>query len=198
MTESTAPTEGGQEPEDVAGEAKNKKAFEARQAELAASQNLREGAVPEQRPIASQRVDDPHSDVYKKLREAGDARADDTPMPFSAYTKAQSDAQAKKAAKESRFETRVYPGARGWIDNPGEPDHQRAVAINRVNEYASVEDELKAASGTEAGRFAEVKSYECMSRDGRAELLIVSAEHLKFDRSGGAEWGKTPIMQTLP
>lgn len=199
MTDTTTPHEGASEPVDPVEEAKNKKEFEAQQAERAREQNLPEGSVPEQRPIASQTVDDEqlHSGVYKKLREAEDDRAGAPAMPFSAYTKARSKEQMRKAAKESKQVTNHPNGTRAWINNPGEPDHGRAVAVNRVNEYASVEDERIAAAGNPNSRFAEVKSYECTSRDGRAELLIVSAEHLKIDTSGGADWGKTPLTMPL-
>lgn len=188
MTDTTTPTPTSPtEDVDTAAE------FKEQQARLAAEQNLPEGGVPEVRPIASQTVDDPHSGIFHRLQEAGDDRAGAPAMPKSAYDKAASAAQKRQAEKESRVVTLLHPGARGWIDNPGEPDHGRAVAVNRVHEYASVEDERIAAAGTPESRFAAVKDYECQSRDGRAELLIVSAEHLKLDTSGGADWGKTSL-----
>jgi hypothetical protein len=148
--------------------------------------------VPEQRPIASQTVDDPHSRVYNELKKAGDPRANDEPMPKSAYDKAASSAQATKAAKESRGEVRLYPGARAFIDNEGSPDHGRAVAVNRVTSWKSDSDELLAAAGTTESRFSQPAEYECFSRDGRAELLIVSADHLRVPTES-ADWGRTSI-----
>lgn len=171
----------------------SQKEFEARMQEQRNAQNLSDpNAVPEQRPIASQVVDDPHSQVYKDLQEAGDPRANNEPMDLDAYKRAQSPEQAKKAAKQSREVTRLYPGARAYIENPGQPDHGRAVAVNAVHSWADPQSELLAASGTVEGRFAAPAEYECMSRDGRAELMIVSAEHLRVP-SNQADWGKTPI-----
>jgi hypothetical protein len=184
---------------DDEGEALKKRDFEARQAELARGQNLQqEGAVPEQRPIASQTVDDPHSEVFKKLQEAGDPRAGVPAMDKAAYDRAASKSQAQAAAKESIAETRLFPGARGWIDNPGAPDHGRAVAVNRVTQYKTGQDATNAVSGIpELMRQAAPAEYECMTRDGRAELMLVSAEHIRADTSGGNDWGKTPLTTPL-
>ncbi len=178
---------------DDEGEKLKKKEFEQRMEEQRNAQNLPEGAVPEQRPIASQTVDDPHSEVFKKLQEADDPRGLNQPaMDKAAYDRAQSDTQAKKAAKESETPDRMYPGARCYIENPGAPDHGRAVSVNRVEEFASFQDQALGSSGVpQQMNSAKVKSYECRSRDGRAELLIVDAEHLR--RSEEADWGKTPI-----
>lgn len=193
--ETTVPTPSDSSPPPSPAEDVSKKEFEERQAQLAREQNLPEGGVPEVRPIASQTVDEEaqHSKVFKRLRDAGDDRAGAKAMPKSAYDKAASKSQKDKAAKEERSVTLLYPGARGWIDNPGQPDHGRAIAVNRVESYASVEDERIAAAGGPASRFAEVATYECQSRDGRAELLLVSAEHIRLDTTGGREWGKTPL-----
>lgn len=199
MSTTQPPTPGASEPEVLAEEAKNKKEFEELQAQRAREQNLPEGSVPEQRPIASQTVDDEslHSGVFKKLREAGDDRAGAPAMPKSAFDKAASDAQRKRAAKDERTVGVLHPGARGWIDNEGAPDHGRAIAVNRVESYASEADEQRAAVGGPNARFAEVATYECVSRDGRSELLIVSAEHIRLDSTGGREWGKTGL-ESLP
>jgi hypothetical protein len=49
-----------------------------------------------------------------------------------------------------------------------------------VVDYEDAEQEALANSAYNANRrFAKVKTYECVTRDGRAELLLVSAEHLK-------------------
>ena len=56
-------------------------------------------AVPEQRPIASQTVDVTESDITKRMREAGELN--DEPMQKSAFDRASSDTQAKKAEKEA-------------------------------------------------------------------------------------------------
>jgi hypothetical protein len=174
-----------------AEEAKSKKEFERKQREDAEKQNLPEGGVPERRPIASQTAPDNESDTVKKLREAGDPRGGQVPaMDKAAYDRAGSKEQAKKAAKEERSADRLYPGARGYIDNEGEPDHGRAVAVNRVSSFKEGTNEN--AQGIDT-RFQEVEDYECVSRDGRSELLIVSAEHLKVGDPADPQWGKTPV-----
>ena len=182
-----------------------KKDFEEKQAAEAEVQNLPEGGVPEQRPQAFlQPADQQQSAVFTKLQEAGDDRAGNSGLAGvgavhdkSNFDAAASQKNANAAAKESRFPARLYPGARGWIDNPGEPDNGRAIAINGVAEWASVEDERIAAAGSPESRFAVVKSYEAVTRDGRSELMIVSAEHVRPDTTGGNEWGKTPLMNAL-
>src|SRR5436853_7853261 len=114
------------------GDRIKKAEFERRMEEARIAQNLPEGAVPEQRPIASQVVDDPHSGVYNALKEAGDPRAGVPAMDKSAYDRAASEGQARKAAKESRTRTRLYPGARAYIEDPEGSGFRRAVAVNRV------------------------------------------------------------------
>jgi hypothetical protein len=123
---STVPQQGSGEPQPLVDEASSKKEFEELQKQQAALQNLSAGSVPEQRPIASQRVEDEalHSKVYRDLREAGDDRAGAPAMPKSAYDKAASDAQAKKAEKASRIPV-FHVGARGYVSNEGSPDDGR-------------------------------------------------------------------------
>lgn len=178
---------------DEDGEKLKKAEFEANMEAARIAQNLPEGAVPEQRPIASQTVDDPHSNVFKALREAGDPRAGSEAMPKSAYDKAASAAQMKSAAESSTDNTRLYPGARAVIDHPSHPDHGRSVAINRVATWASFEDQMKGTSGIPEQMNAAVPSeYEVKTRDGRAEDLIVEAQYLKVPQNQG-DWGRSPI-----
>lgn len=196
MSETTVPQQGDPTPPDSPAEdAKSKKEFEENQRQLAREQNLPDGAVPEVRPIASQQLTDRdlHSETFLKLRERGDPRGGLPAMPKAAYDKANSDAQARKAAKESRTE-RLYPGARGYIQyekDDDHPDNNRAVAVVRVASYKDFSNEMLANSGTPEARFAEVDEYECTTRDGRAETLFVKAENLKVAQ--GDNWGRTPI-----
>lgn len=174
--------------------ADREQAWEERRTRLRNEQNLPEGAVPEEREGQYERshVD---SAIVNKLREAGDPRGGQVPaMGFDAYERANSDSQKRKAAKASEGNLVFFNGQRGWIDNPGEPDHGRAVGINRVSEYMSEMDEV--LDSVQRGR-GKVKAYECTTRDGRSELLIVSAEHFRpcFNE---AEWGKTPLMTPIP
>lgn len=178
---------------DDEGEKLKKAEFEANMEQARIAQNLPEGAVPEQRPIASQTVDDPHSDVYKKLRDAGDPRAGTEAMGKEAYDRAASPAQMKKAAKASTANTRLYPGARAVIDHEGSPDHGRSVAVNGVASWASFEEQMKGTSGIPEQMNAAIpEEYNVKTRDGRSEDLVVKAEHLKIPKNQG-DWGRSAI-----
>jgi hypothetical protein len=168
-------------------------AWEKRQNELRMQQGLPEGAVPEDRDGRYNRT--PDSAILTKLREAGDDRGGQTPAHgFEEYERANSDAQKKKAAKASEGNERFFAGQRGWVDNPGAPDHGRAIGILSISEYVSTQDEL--LDKVQGGR-GRAKSYFCESRDGRAEKLTISAEHFR-PCYNEAEWGKTPIMTPIP
>lgn len=168
--------------------------WQQEQDELRLQQGLSPDQVPEQRNI---RYDDSvtHSAIRDKLVEAGDPRGGELPaMGFEEHQRASSDSQIKKAQKESEGNARYFNGQKGWVNNPGAPDHGRAIGIVRVSEYASPQDELLDA--VQGGR-GKVKTYECTTRDGRAELLQVSAEHFR-PALDASEWGKTPITTPIP
>jgi hypothetical protein len=188
------PTAGPPLSTDDEGEKLKKEEFERNMEEARRAQNLPEGAVPEQRPQAFQTPVDPHSRVRNDLVEAEDPRGGALPaMGKSAYDRASSSAQAKKAARESISRVRLYPGARAFIDNEGTPDHGRAVAVNRVAQWGSFEDGMKANSGDPAlNDYAAPAVYECTTRDGRSELMLVDAEHLRTPGEA-ADWGRTAI-----
>jgi len=189
----THQTEGPPLSTDDDGEKLKKKEFEANMEEARRAQNLPEGAVPEQRPIASQTVDDPHSELYKRLVEDGDPTAQNQEaMPKSAYDKAASAAQASKAEKESFKNVRLYPGARATI-NDG-PRKGTSVAVNRVVSFESFEDQMKGSSGfPDQNNRAIPAEYEVTTRDGRGELLIVEANLLDVPKEQG-DWGRSSIQ----
>jgi hypothetical protein len=168
---------------DEEGDKLKKAEFEANMERERVAQNLPEGGVPEQRPQATISPAPVDGEVRKRLVEAGSPLAQNQEaMPKSAYDKASSKAQIDKAARESLGPERFWPGARAYVENPdgdGSEHHGRAVAINGVAEYADDQQELLAAAGVPGSRFAKVASYQCTTRDGRAENLIVSAEHLR-------------------
>lgn len=142
-----------------------------------------ERVVPEQRPQATIAPPPVDGEVQKRLREEESPMADNAPPHgYEEHKRAASKAQARKADRNSMGPEIMYPGSYAYINNEdgeGKEHHGRAVAINRVEEYASPEDEALANSGYNPNRrFAKVKTYETRSRDGRAELLIVNAEHL--------------------
>lgn len=167
--------------------------WETRQARLRTEQGLPEGAVPEDRELRYR--DPPDSQVVQALREAGDQRGGQVPaMGFEEYERANSDAQKKKAAEESAGNLRFFAGQRGWVNNPGAPDHGRAVGILSVSEYETEMDEV--LDRVQGGR-GKAKAYFTESRDGRAEKLTISAEHF-LPCYNEAEWGKTPLMTARP
>jgi hypothetical protein len=184
MTEPTAPPLSTDD-----GDKLKKAEFEQNMEEARKAQNLPEGAVPEQRPIASQTVDDPHNPQYHRLKEAGEI--EQPAMPKSAYDKAGSDSQMKKAAKEAGdAPERMYPGARGYI-NKG-PREGAAVAVNRVVSFKSFEDQMRGTSGVpEQNNNATVAEYEVTTRDGRAETIVVNAEDIT--RGDPQHWGRTSL-----
>jgi hypothetical protein len=169
------------------------KEWEERQNRLRTEQGLPEGAVPEDRELRYR--DPPESQVVRALRKAGDTRGGQTPAHgFEEYQRADSDAQKKKAAEESAGNTRFFAGQRGWVNNPGAPDHGRAVHVLNVAEYESEMDEV--LDRLQGGR-GKAKAYFTESRDGRAEKLTISAEHF-MPAANEAEWGKTPLMTARP
>jgi len=153
--------------------------FREEQKAKAASQGLTsDNAVPEQRPIASQVVTDTEGPISQKLREAG--QTDDEPMPESAYEKAASDSQMKKAAKESVSE----PIHVGHVIRVTEGPHEgRLGAVVRIVSYKTVEDRLARTAGTrEAGaHLSQPSEIEVSTRDERGgELLIVDADDVEI------------------
>jgi len=167
--------------------------WEERQNRLRTEQGLPEGAVPEDRELRYR--DPPESHVVQALREAGDQRGGQVPAHgFKEHQRAASDAQLKKANEESKGNLRFFSGQRGWVNNPGAPDHGRAVGILNVAEYESEMDEV--LDRVQGGR-GKVKAYFTESRDGRAEKLTISAEHF-LPATNEAEWGKTPLMTARP
>lgn len=161
----------------------SKEEWEAQQEQLRQQQNLGPGQVPEQRPQVATNGEPVDGEVQKRLREEGSPLADNAPAHgYEEHKRAASKAQAKKAERQSMGPERMFPGAHCYINNPdgeGKEHHGRACAVNSVAEYESPEDEALANAGYNANRrFARVKSYEVRTRDGRAELLIVDAEHL--------------------
>lgn len=142
--------------------------FAAEQARKAAEQNLPPGAVPEQRPIASQVVDDSQeSETYKKLRDSGELNQK---ASFEDYERAASKEQAKKAAASSQSES-LIPGATVKITKG--PNEGRVGVVLSVN-YDGFEEEQKAKSGDQAvARFARVDTYIVRTRDGRTDTLEV-------------------------
>lgn len=171
--------------DDVQDQEEELSAEEQERRERAASQNLDpDTQVPETRPQAATSGGAPDGEVRKRLVDVGSplAQLADGGMDQEAYDRATSDAQARKAAKQSLPPERLFPGAHCVIvneDDDGSEHNGRSCSVNRVAEWESDEDRAKGTSGdAELMLYARVKTYEVSTRDGRAETLFVSAEHL--------------------
>jgi hypothetical protein len=144
--------------------------FREEQRRIAASQGqTAENAVPEQRPIASQVPSLPESDVQQALAEEG---AND-PMPKSAYDRAASKEQAKKAEKAGKSES-TRSGQRIKITSG--PYAGSFAAVLEVN-YKNFEEEQKARSGNPGlALYAEVDHVVARTRGGRHDLVSLKPD----------------------
>ena len=145
-------------------------AFREEQKRLAAQQNqLSENAVPEQRPIASQQSSAPENTVARRRREAGK----DKPMPQSAHKKAASEAQEKKAEKESIGVPSIRPGA---VIEVTDGEYEGSIAVVTRVAYKDEAEAAKAASGDPgAAAFAEVSEVFATTRGPRTDKIVVEA-----------------------
>lgn len=148
------------------------------------AQNLPEGAVPEQRPQASQTNEGTvtESDLTKQLREAGDpAVAPDEPMDQAAYDRAASDSQMKKAAKDSKSEG---PMVGSVVIVKDGPHKDRVFAVTRVLQDGSVGDAIRRLSGDPTQVLNSPKEIEGRAigdeRDG--ELVILNLEENEVEK----------------
>jgi len=155
--------------------------FEQRQDQARAEQAITSpDATPEQRPQASQQLDpSTESEVYQEEVDNGER----DPMPKSAYDKADSGSQAKKADKESKklgnegLET-LREGAKVRVTD--HKPYDGAVAVVESVTYASPEDAAKARSGDPAvARFAKCSSYGLRTR-GQGALIEVTPKEIEI------------------
>lgn len=154
--------------------------FAEEQKAAAQAQGLPDGAVPEQRPIASQVSSAPDSQTVQRMDEQGVnvAGADDSAMKKAAYDKAQSESRQKEAAKESRSETRFPTGTRVKVNKKDKINEGRIAVTTRIASFKSAADALKNLIGNEESRFAEVAEYEVEFKDGRNDRLVLPADTL--------------------
>lgn len=157
--------------------------FRAEQKLQAEAQGLtQDNAVPEQRPIASQRVDATVSPLTQKLIEEGAVPdPDEDPMPKSAYDRADSDRAKREAAKKAE---QPAPHVGTVIRVKSGPHEGRSAAVLRVVSYPSAEDLLNAQSGVPALKDyatpAEVEvSFRGDDRDG--ERVILDLREIEFE-----------------
>lgn len=150
--------------------------FEQDRAQKAAQQNLSgPEAVPEQRPIASQQENPGNevSDLTKKLEREGVLNT--KAMPKSAYDRAASDAQAKKAAANSVYEA-LKPGDVAEVTEG--PHEGRIVAITRVISYRDNKDLAIQQSGRPEANYVQPAEIEGRARgDARdGEILVLGVD----------------------
>lgn len=151
-----------------------------RQAELQGQ--TAENAVPEQRPQASQQFDGPpHSELTEKLKEAGDPNIPvDEPMGQEAYDRADSDAQKRKAAKDSKSEGLMV----GNRCRATKGAHEgRIFAVTRIVSHGSVADLIRQTSGSPEQLYNSPKELELRAigdeRDGETVILDVEEAGLE-------------------
>lgn len=157
---------------------------EEERAQRAADQNLPEGAVPEQRPQASQQTDpsDKVSELSKRLAEAGEApEANNEPMPQEAYDKASSDSQMKKAAKESKSEG-IMVG--NMVESTKGPHEGRIFAVTRLVSFKTAADLVEKLAGSPEQLYSVATEVEATAigdeRDG--ERLILNVEDAGLEK----------------
>jgi hypothetical protein len=169
----------------------SKKDFDESQASLAEAQNVSgEGAVPEQRPQASQQFDGPpHSELTQKLIDAGDPNVpnQDGPMDKAAYDRAASDSQAKKAAKASVAEG-IHVGNVIRVVDEDSPHNGRVFAVTRVTEDPNRDATVLRASGSPEQLYITPNEVEARAirdeRDGELILLRLDEVNVEKVRDG--------------
>lgn len=154
------------------------------------AQNLEgENAVPETRPQAMT-VADPStvgdSELTERLKEAGDPSVGvDEPMPQEAYDRAASEAQMKKAAKNSKSEGLMMGNTA--IATKG-PHEGRVFAVTRVVTEGSVADAVRRLGGSPEQVLNHPKEVEVRAigdeRDG--ELLVLDVEENGLEKQNEA------------
>jgi hypothetical protein len=156
--------------------------FEKEQAKARETQGITsDDVVPEQRPQAFTQVDpSQESDLYKARKEAGDF----DPADKSAYDKAASIAQLKKAEKAEQ--KLGNPNLReGAVVKITDGIYEGAIGtITKVN-YEDEAEAAKAASGVPgAANFAKAESFMVRSRGGAHALISVKAKDVELVPGG--------------
>jgi len=154
--------------------------FDQRMDSARAAQGLGPNSVPEQRPVASQQVDPAsESPVYQKELENGER----DPMPKSAYDKAASKSQSKKAEKQ---EQKLGPEnlIEGQSVTITKGKFKGAVGVIVDITWASQDDATKAKSGDPSvARFAKAASYSVRTR-GQQSLASCKPSEVELHTSG--------------
>lgn len=143
-------------------------------AEAAAQGTTGENAVPEQRPIASQRTDGTNGTVTSALDEQGvnlAGKKDSEPMGKDAHDKAAKRAEKGDYSDDERQEALKIADVVTITDkHPVKALHGQNATITRVIAYKSVEDQALANAGVPESRFVQPKEVEVSTRGGDGEL----------------------------
>lgn len=156
--------------------------FEEQRRSDAAAQNLTaDNAVPEKRPQSFLTADTGPSELTQKLRDAGDLHeSPGEAMDQAAYDKAASDAQMKKAAKDSVTEgIHVGNGVRATAG----PHEGRIFAVTRVTKYGSVADMMRTATGNPEQLYNNPKGLELKAVGDERDGEIVVLEDNDLDKA---------------
>jgi hypothetical protein len=150
-----------------------KEEFREEQLAQARAQGMTESnAVPESRTPAFSTAP-PESQILKRLRKAGELQEE--PMDKAAHDRANSDEQARKAAKSSRSEA-IMVGAAVEVTDENSPHYQRRGAVVRA--VYSDEDAALKSAGLPSQRFLDPEEIEVRFRggpaDGQVQLLKTS------------------------
>lgn len=171
-----APTD----PQDKPVAEQSEEEFNTLRDQQRAGQNLTDpNAVPEQRPQSFLTADTGPSELTQKLRDAGDPHEPvGEPMPKSAFDKAASDAQMKKAEKDSVTEG-IHAG--NGVRATAGPHEGRIFAVTRVTKHGSVADMVRNAQGSPEQLYNTPRGLELRAvgdeRDG--EIVVLEDDMLE-------------------
>lgn len=151
--------------------------FQEEQAAAAAEQGLGAGSVPERRPQAFQEVpESQESELHKRRVAAGEF----DPPTKADYDRANSDAQAKKAAKAERklgLET-LREGTKVKVTKG---IYEGAIGVITEVTFKNQEEAQKFRSGDPSvARFAKASQYLVRSRGGAHALMSVTPEEIEI------------------
>jgi len=163
-----------------------KEEFEQRREQARREQSLPEGTEPEQRPVASQQIDPAQeSAAYQQELDEGVRE----PADKKAFDRANSDAQAKKAEKESKkLGTEHFrEGDKVTIVKPGDA-YDGAVGVIDSVTFDDPDEAVKARSGVPgAERFAEASDYIVKTRAQGQRIAVKPDEVEAFNRQLGVD-----------
>lgn len=159
-------------------EKESKAEFRERQQREAEAQGLGPNSVPESRSPAFSEVPNTDSDITKRQREAGLVDGPDAePMDKSAYDRADSDAQKKKAEKDSRTEALQLADPIRVTDESSPYFGQKGSIVRIIYD----DDTLAKRQGQPSQRFLEPLEFEARSVGGPVgdQLMMLTSDQVE-------------------